>query len=154
MSNHVKPIILIIISNYPTGTQSSATEFSESRAWKNMPDGEKGNRHGYSSHPPHIKSPPQEPWFIRGFPYFLNQRTAAFFHNRGMGLCKHPHHQEGWRFSPILRCQMCKDEIPKLNKERSRSRKNHQTLCIFFSANHGIHCQMVSFHSRKSDISR
>jgi hypothetical protein len=59
LSNHVKPIILIIISNYPTSTQSSATEFSESRAWKNMPDGEKGNRHGYSSHPPHINPPPE-----------------------------------------------------------------------------------------------
>jgi hypothetical protein len=87
-------------------------------------------------HIPRILTPPQKPWFIRGCPYFWNQRTAAFFHNRGMGLCRHPHHQEGWRFSPILRCQMCKDWNPQTQQgafnKQEKSSNSIRDFFIFF----------------------
>ena len=157
LSNHVKPIILMIISNYPTSTQSSATEFSESRAWKNMPDGEKGNRHGYSSHPPHIKRPPRNHGLLGDVHIFGSNERRRFFIIGGWDCADIPITKKDGDSALSSGVKCAKIEIPKLNKERSTSRKNHQTLFGFFhifSANRGIHCQMVSVHSRKSDISR
>lgn len=133
LSNHVKPIILMIISNYPTSTQSSATEFSESRAWKNMPDGEKGNRHGYSSHPPHIKRPPRNHGLLGDVHIFGTNERRRFFIIGGWDCADIPITKKDGDSALSSGVKCAKIEIPKLNKERSTSRKNHQTLFVFFS---------------------
>ena len=133
LSNHVKPIILLIISNYPTSTQSSATEFSESRAWKNMPDGEKGTAMATHHIPRILNAPPRNHGLLGDVHIFGTNERRRFFIIGGWDCADIPITKKDGDSALSSSVKCAKIEIPKLNNERSTSRKNHQTLFGMFS---------------------